>query len=209
MADTYGTRTRQGSSLTPTDSAPTIDRAEGQFPDSARDEGNGYPPASPGHRSQDSTEKSMTNRLDAADMTNRMEHTVVEHTPAPLPPSPAAEVADIWLESVATNPQVSPSLDDALTTASLEHGRDSMRALPAPARKVQRGPDRSAWFPISATVEPMSQAAPTPLRWKLPALIAATSLAVGMVIGALVFGGKAEAAAADKKCETAPVGQAP
>jgi hypothetical protein len=93
-------------------------------------------------------------------MTRRIERITVEPTPAPLPPSPAAADADRWFEQVPTNPGVP--------------------ATPLPGRATGRVP---LVDPTHAV--PHSGAPP----WLFPLLLALTALTVGMVIGALVFGG--------------------
>jgi len=98
-------------------------------------------------------------------VTTRLERMSVELTPPPLPPSPASADADRYFEQVPTNPGAVTRRDPSVVVDN--------RA----ASGVLRSP-------------PM--AAPPPLRpWLLPVLVIATALAVGMVLGALLFGRRA------------------
>lgn len=94
-------------------------------------------------------------------LTQKMERLTVEPTPAPLPPSPAAADADRWFEQVPTNP-------GAPQTPTDRRGSTSRVPLVDPSQVAAQG------------------GAPT---WMFPLLLALTALTVGMVIGALVFGG--------------------
>jgi len=95
---------------------------------------------------------------DAQD-TSRIDRIVVEPTPAPLPPSPAAADAERWFEQVPTNPGV-------------------------PTTPAPRSPTgRTTMAPTTHTTGP--RAAPA---WLFPVLLALTALTVGMVLGALLFG---------------------
>src|SRR5262245_33890500 len=94
-------------------------------------------------------------------VTTRLARITVEPTPAPLPPSPAAADADRWFEQVPTSPG--------------NPRRDSNGTGPAPRMVV-------------GEILPPSAAAAPVRPWFLPALMVATALAVGMVLGALLFG---------------------
>lgn len=91
-------------------------------------------------------------------MTQKLSKVPVEPTPAPLPPSPAAADAERWFEQLPTTP-------------------GAPRKDPSAVREVLRTPA------VGAPV-----AAPPPRAWLLPALLVATALTVGMVLGALLFG---------------------
>ena len=96
-------------------------------------------------------------------VTTRLARITVEPTPAPLPPSPApAADADRWFDQVPTSPG--------------NPRRDSNGTGPAPRTFV------------SGEILPPSAAAPPVRPWFLPALMVVTALAVGMVLGALLFG---------------------
>ncbi|RMH45233.1 MAG: hypothetical protein D6689_00370 [Deltaproteobacteria bacterium] len=121
--------------------------------------------------------------------TSQIHRVPAEPTPAPLPPQPELEqAAQSWFEQVPTSPAspVGPfgALDSAVTGATPV--RDGTGAVVAgdtrPATRSRLRPP-GGW----------ADRAP----WTLPALLAATSLAVGMVLGALLFGGAAAPAAAD------------
>jgi hypothetical protein len=116
-------------------------------------------------------------------VTSKLERvTVTESTPEPLPPQPEMEqAAQSWFDSVPTSP--SPSIgpfgqitgvggDTPLTP---EQARQST----GDALALTRAGARSRGHRVGASAHP---------PWARPALIAATALAVGMVIGALVFG---------------------
>jgi hypothetical protein len=91
-------------------------------------------------------------------VTKRLEKLPVEPTPAPLPPSPAAADAERWFEQIPTNP-------------------GAPRRDPSAVREAMRTPAGG----VPTTTPPSS---PSNL---LIALIVATALAVGMVLGALLF----------------------
>jgi len=109
-------------------------------------------------------------------LTNRLEKLPRELTPAPLPPSPAAADAERWFEQLPTNPGA-PASPTSTTRTLLRTPSRGVPLAPAPV-------DRRAWV--------------------LPLLIAATALAVGMVLGALLFshrgdGGKCPPCAATER----------
>jgi len=91
-------------------------------------------------------------------VTKRLEKLPVEPTPAPLPPSPAAADAERWFEQIPTNP-------------------GAPRREPSGIRESLRTPPGG----VPTTAPPSG---PSNL---LIALIVATALAVGMVVGALLF----------------------
>jgi hypothetical protein len=115
--------------------------------------------AGPGRRDDAGSDISVTTKMD------RIE---IEVTPAPLPPSPAAADADRWFEQVATNPAAQQLLQ--------QPDRPGTAASP---RRSHPSHDR-----------PRHAAAAPPLSnpWLIPVLIAAISLTVGMILGALLFG---------------------
>ncbi|MCE9576511.1 MAG: hypothetical protein K8W52_25400 [Deltaproteobacteria bacterium] len=106
-------------------------------------------------------------------MTQRLDKVPIEPTPAPLPPSPAAADAERWFEQLPTTP-------------------GAPRKDPSAVREVLRTPA------VGAPV-----AAPQPRAWVLPALLVATALTVGMVLGALMFG-RGSAPATCPPCPTLP-----
>ncbi len=91
-------------------------------------------------------------------VTKRLETLPVEPTPAPLPPSPAAADAERWFEQLPTNP-------------------GAPRREPSAVREAMRTPAGG----VPATAPPSSSSN------LFIALIVATALAVGMVLGALLF----------------------
>jgi len=104
-----------------------------------------------------------------------------EATPAPLPPSPAAEAADVWFDQVPTNPAAIPDLD------ALSPGTKTPRTpIPATAPIRRRSAGELNYNYDSRGTR--SVAMPRP-PWVLPALIAAICLVVGILLGALLFGG--------------------
>ncbi len=131
-------------------------------------------PARPGIRDNSPSEHTVTSRI---------ERIPEEKTPAPLPPSPAAEAADVWFDSVPTNPAAAPDF------AALGLGTNPGGARRDPTSKVRKVRERTSADPWGArnsrTYPQQGQQRP----WVLPALIAATALTVGMVLGALLFGG--------------------
>lgn len=94
-------------------------------------------------------------------------------TPEPLPPSPAAQDAEGWFEQVPTNAADIPDL------GALAEGADpdSVPAWAMSPRSEPRGDDR-----YELTVPVMTGHA----SWFV-VLVAATCLAVGMVLGALLY----------------------
>jgi hypothetical protein len=137
----------------------------------------GLPPAQPGARAGSSE-----SALSDASVTARIERAPAELTPAPLPPSPADQDAGGWFDQVPTNPAAVPDLE------SMAGPRSDLAAAVARAGSQPRD-GRDAWTPPSALYA-ASQRVPIARRpWVLPALIAATALTVGMVLGALIFGG--------------------
>jgi len=86
-------------------------------------------------------------------------------TPAPLPPSPGQRDAEQWFEQVPTNPAHAASLAEST------------------------GPHRKQ---TSSHRLPMPPTGPQPLierPWVLPTLIGAIALTIGLILGALLFGG--------------------
>jgi hypothetical protein len=94
-------------------------------------------------------------------------------TPEPLPPSPAAPDAEGWFERLSTGPAEIPDLG-ALAGGGTDP--DSVPVWAMPPRS-----DKDA----GATDEPVQPAASGQARWFV-LLVAATCLAVGMVLGALL-----------------------
>jgi len=120
--------------------------------------------------------------------TSRLELiTEVETTPAPLPPSPEAEIAAAsWFESVPTSAAVPPQLGRMRPGSDSDPGSD---ATITPVR------DRTGMRPSVAMTRPLVRprarvtGSLVDRPWVIPALIAATALTVGMVLGAIIFGG--------------------
>lgn len=132
------------------------------------------PPAGPGVRGKaTSSELMITSKIERVHMG--------EATPAPLPPSPADEAADVWFDQVPTNPAAIPDLD-ALAPGT----RTSKTPIPATA-PIRRMPPGEAGYGYDVRGT-RSVAMPRP-PWVLPALIAAICLVVGILLGALLFGG--------------------
>ncbi len=147
------------------------------------------PPAQPGARAGADSGPSDYS------VTSRIERLPSETTPAPLPPSPAADAADVWFDQVPTNPAAVPDLD------SMGGSRSDLAAAVARAQ-AQQPRDREAWAPPSALYAASGRVPIARRPWVLPVLIAATALTVGMVLGALIFGGGGSKAAAP--CEKTP-----
>ncbi len=89
-----------------------------------------------------------------------------ENTPPPLPPSPGSAEADRWFEDAPTRPSALTDIAPSL-------------------------PPRSGILSDSSTLrsEPALPPAAAPTAWGLMGLVAATALAVGIVIGALIIRG--------------------
>jgi hypothetical protein len=101
-------------------------------------------------------------------------------TPAPLPPSPGARDAERWFEQVPTNP--------AHIAELAERTGSHRKARP------------------SSQVSLLDRPAPLTTRpWLLLTLIAAIALTIGLILGALLFGGASDCA----PCEAPGSGQAP
>ncbi len=154
------------------------------------------PPAVPGARSKSKVPSETDNTV-----TSRIERISVEHTPAPLPPSPAEAAADTWFEQVPTNPAAIPDLG-ALAGSRPDLRTGLTRSRTPPRRQPPYAEDVAAAeaepWPLesedySSAVEGSSQGT----TWLLPVLLAATCLAVGMVLGALLFGGTSTGAKSD------------
>lgn len=115
-------------------------------------------------------------------VTSKIERIEGEATPAPLPPSPAADMADVWFEQVPTNPAAIPDLDSLRpnTNTPTPHipSTAPIRRMP-PGRYQGHGYDPRGTRNVGIARPP----------WILPALIAAICLVVGMLLGALLFGG--------------------
>jgi hypothetical protein len=96
-----------------------------------------------------------------------------EATPPPLPPSPASAAAEVWLEDAVTRPSM---------IADLAGSSSGQTARPLAAIPV--APAFAAFSPDAAA----ARSART-----LLILSSATSFAVGLVLGALLFRGRSEA----------------
>lgn len=140
-----------------------------------------HPPAQPGSRSPD-TQSDYS-------VTSKIERLPAELTPAPLPPSPAASQADMWFDQVPTNPAATPDIDALIGSrpdlAAALRGETSGHSRVDPG---QAGLD--PWSRPSYVTGPVPRGLPLHRRpWVLPLLLTVTALAVGMVLGALMFGG--------------------
>ena len=89
-----------------------------------------------------------------------------ENTPPPLPPSPGSAEADRWFDDAPTRPSALTDIASSL-------------------------PPRSGVLSDPGTLpgEPHPPPAAAPTAWGLMGLVAATALAVGIVIGALIIRG--------------------
>jgi hypothetical protein len=99
-------------------------------------------------------------------VTARIERVSMELTPAPLPPSPATADADRYFEQVPTNPGAQGRRDPT-GTGGQRKASGMIRVAPPPVVPEQ--------------------------PWFLPLLLVATGLAVGMVLGALLFANRGPA----------------
>jgi len=134
-------------------------------------------------------------------VTSRIERISVEHTPAPLPPSPAADAADTWFEQVPTNPAAIPDLGAlAGSRPDMRTGLTRSRTPPRPAPFSSDAPDDDAepWPLQEEDYSGVLGSSQERTTWLLPVLLAATCLAVGMVLGALLFGGASKGAHHDR-----------
>lgn len=107
-------------------------------------------------------------------MTSKIERLPRDPTPAPLPPSPGARDAEKWF-------------DHAITDLGAPRPREVTGSHRRP-----RSHDPLATRPTTTWVEH---------PWVLPALIAAVALTIGMILGALLFGGR--------ECPTCPTDSPP
>lgn len=136
------------------------------------------PPARPGARTGSGDTQSDYS------VTSKIDRLPSELTPAPLPPSPAAEAADVWFEQVPTNPAAVPDLN------VLGGSRPDLGAAIGQPRFDTGSPaGRDPWAPPSYSTGPVQRFATGRRPWLLPVLLTATAIAVGMVLGALLFGG--------------------
>lgn len=142
--------------------------------------------------------------------------TLVEPTPAPLPPSPAAADAEVWFEEAPTRPSalsdIAPSLPGAAVGRTrspvpgvVERIRPSSASTPSGIEPASDIVDTSAPRPVGAGEPPAPDGfAPQPTgtelvgfgamtarpRW-MTALMIAAAMAVGMALGALLFRSRA------------------
>lgn len=195
------------SGLTPVDTATPTKKIEASknTADRVRAIASKLPPAQPGVRGNDGSAPSDYS------VTSRIERLPSETTPAPLPPSPAAEQADVWFDQVPTNPAAAPDLEALAASRP-----DLTAALRDSSPRMGGGQGRDPWAPPSYTTGPIHRKVPLHRQpWVLPVLLTATALAVGMVLGALLFGGggskkqKPMPAVAPADCECPPAADAP
>lgn len=157
------------------------------------------PPAQPGARGKAETQSdySVTSKIE------RMPSS--DLTPAPLPPSPAAEQADVWFDQVPTNPAATPDID-----ALIGSRPDLAAALRDQTGGYQRADTGmqgfDPWARPSYTTGPIPRSLPLHRKpWVLPLLLTLTALTVGMVLGALLFGGGGDSSKkAGADCKPAP-----
>jgi hypothetical protein len=134
------------------------------------------PPAQPGARA------GMPDTQSDYSVTSRIDRLPSELTPAPLPPSPAAEAADVWFEQVPTNPAAVPDLN------VLGGSRPDLGSAIGQPRFESSSPGRDPWAPPNYNTGPVHRVSQSRRLWLLPVLLTATALTVGMVLGALLFG---------------------
>ena len=142
-------------------------------PDGPMEAGPSRLPAPPGAAGAPAQRGRRTETPSDFSVTHRLERVSIETTPAPLPPSPAGDDSGAWFEQVPTNP-AAPNLAEHLPQRPSSGVLYTQAALPAtvvrPAGDARLvGDGRPAWL--------------------VPVLIAATSLTIGMILGALLFGG--------------------
>jgi hypothetical protein len=126
--------------------------------------------------------------------------TLVEQDPAPLPPSPqSSRDAEVWFEEAPTRPS---SLGDVSPVTTPQRGRTATRTLlpstPSGIRAASLdSPDATTvdgGMPAASeeSTEVLGEASAPPRRpvWFVPALASAVSLAIGVLLGAMIFGGK-------------------
>jgi hypothetical protein len=145
------------------------------------------PPAGPGARSQNASASASDNSV-----TSRIERVSADTTPAPLPPSPAADAADVWFEQVPTNPAAVPDLD---ALSGIDKGSSAHPSLP-----IGRGQATDFTTPRPQDYSGPKPRPATSQSWLLPLLIAATCLTIGMILGALLFSDSGKANG-DEPCE--------
>jgi len=156
------------------------------------------PPAQPGARGAGDSAPSDYS------VTSRIDRLPSEHTPAPLPPSPAAEAADVWFDQVPTNPAAIPDL------GNMAGSRPDLAAAVRAGTAGGRADGRDPWASPSALYAAADRLPVSRRPWVLPVLIAATALTVGMVLGALIFGGGSSSDHAKAApCQKAPTGPEP
>lgn len=121
--------------------------------------------------------------------------------PEPLPPSPGARESNAWF-----SPSLRTETIPDLSAMAGQSGETAMRTfdgglgvLPEPSERLQAPAERRPLFDLQAR------------PWLFPALLAATCLAVGMVLGALLFGPRLPAKQGDKdqvliRCSDPPAG---
>jgi hypothetical protein len=141
--------------------------------------------------------------------------TFVEPTPAPLPPSPAAKDAEVWFEEAPTRPSalgdIAPSMPGGATRTRT--GRTPLPGTPSGIRAASRDTGSTAAAGAATAVDGESLPAVETEQvydvggaerarppWLVPALASAMSLVIGMVLGALLFGG----GGGDKQSAAAP-----
>lgn len=121
--------------------------------------------------------------------------------PEPLPPSPGARESAGWF-----SPSLRTESIPDLSALAGQSGETSMRTfdqglgiLPEPSERHQMPAEHASVLDLQSR------------PWLLPALLAATCLAVGMVLGALLFGPRMPAHQSDKdqvliRCSDPPAG---
>ncbi len=125
--------------------------------------------------------------------------TFVEPTPAPLPPSPdQARDADVWFEEAPTRPSVLGDLaPSGMPLRGRPTSRTSMPSTPSGIRAASLDPGDPTGVDgglpdVPTGSDELTDTSVPPARpaWMMPALVASAALAIGIVLGALLFGGR-------------------
>jgi hypothetical protein len=125
-----------------------------------------------------------------------MPRTLVEPTPAPLPPAPRAADAEVWFEEAPTRPA-------ALSDMAPPPPAKPKGGLPgAPEPRAATGTD--AWYE-QQRAQSSAEYSDRRRTILIPALASAISLVVGILLGALIFGGGGGGGGGEDEKKTASV----